>query len=89
MIPTHSCPQKLDGFEIAEAASGFVVHDTGRGRIHYLNHTAALIYELCDGHTSTQEITQLLEDAYGQQDSLDEQVRLYVARLAEENLITL
>lgn len=81
-------PRKREGLEIAEAAGGFVVHDTERGRVHYLNHTAALIYELCDGETPVEEITQLLGEAYGPQPSLGEQVQLYVDRLRAELLVT-
>jgi hypothetical protein len=82
-----SPPRKRDGMEIAEAAGGFVVHDTEGGRVHYLNHTAALIYELCDGGTPVDEIARLLGEAYGPQPALDEQVQLYVARLRDEKLV--
>lgn len=81
-------PCKRAGLEIAEAAGGFVLHDAERGRVHYLNNTAALIYELCDGRTPVDEIALLLQDIFGPQSSLEEQVQLYVASLREEHLIT-
>lgn len=80
-------PLKRDGLEIDEAAAGVVVNDVGRGRVHYLNHAAALIFELCDGRTSADEIVDLVRQAYRLPEHPDEVVRAYLARLVSENLV--
>lgn len=85
---TPGLPRKRDDLEIAEAAGGIVVHDAGRGRVHYLNPIAMLILELCDGETAVGDITRLLAEAYGLQPGLEEQVERYVTLLRDEQLVT-
>lgn len=80
-------PLKSEGLDVGEAASGFVINDTGRGRVHYLNHTAALIFELCDGGSSVEEISELVRQAYDLPDRPDDVVRTYLDRLIAENLV--
>lgn len=80
-------PRKKDGVEISEAADGFVIHDAGRDRIHYLNRTAALILELCDGEADAAHIAALLQDVYDLPDPPLDLVSGYLQRLAEEYLI--
>jgi hypothetical protein len=43
------CLERAPGIEIREAPDGLVVYDAGRDRLHYLNPTAALLLESCDG----------------------------------------
>jgi hypothetical protein len=58
-------PQKKDGLEMHEVGSQFVIYETGRDAIHYLNSTAALVLEFCDGNHSSAEIAALVQEAYG------------------------
>ena len=45
-------PVRTDGLEINEVADGLVVYQAAPERVHYLNNTAAVVFELCDGeHT--------------------------------------
>lgn len=39
-----------------------VVYDLQRHRVHQLNHTAALIWQSCDGHKTVAELTKGLHD---------------------------
>lgn len=80
-------PLKREGLEIDEAAAGVMISDTGRGRVHYLNHTAALIFELCDGEMSAEQVSELVRQAYGLPERPDEVVRAYLERLVSENLV--
>jgi hypothetical protein len=86
VTPEH--PRKRGDLEVAEAAGGIVIHDTGRGRVHYLNPIAMLIYELCDGETAVGDIARLLAETYGPQPELEEQVARYVSLLRNEQLVT-
>lgn len=53
-----------------------VAFETGSTRLHYLNPTAALILELCDGNRSTEELARLVQEAYGlEQAPVDEVVQ--------------
>ena len=80
-------PLKRADLSIDEAASGFVINDTGRGRVHYLNHTAALIFELCDGQSSVEDIAELVRQAFNLPESPEDLVRAQVTRLTQESLV--
>jgi Coenzyme PQQ synthesis protein D (PqqD). len=80
-------PRQADGLEINEAANGYVIFDSGRDRIHYLNHTAVLILELCNGELSAEEIAAFLQEAYSLPDAPMAEVQAYVLRLTEEGLV--
>jgi hypothetical protein len=57
--------QKTDGLDIHLVDDHCVVYDTVGDRIHYLNPTAALVLEFCDGNRSAVEIAALVQQAYG------------------------
>ncbi len=61
-------PVRTDGLEINEVADGLVVYQAAPERVHYLNNTAAVVFELCDGDHTTADIV----DAVGELFSLNE-----------------
>ena len=50
-------PERAPGIEIREVTDGFVVYDPGRDRLHFLNLTATLLLESCDGNVRTVGVT--------------------------------
>jgi PqqD family protein of HPr-rel-A system len=75
----------LDRVEIDDET---VVYDPTTGEVHYLNATAALVFELCDGSGSVQEIAGDLAEAFGlPDDEVVEQVESLVAALREAGLL--
>jgi len=82
-----ACPRQVDGLEISEAADGFVVYDAGRDRVHYLNHTAIIVLELCDGLTSIADIAAILQDSYALAEPPLTEVGDCVERMTGEGLI--
>lgn len=80
-------PVKVAGLELNEAASGFVVFDSSRDRIHYLNHTATLILELCTGDLSATDIADALQEAYALPESPITEVEATLDRLRTEGLV--
>jgi hypothetical protein len=42
-------PKRVDGLEINPAEDGFIIYQPEQDRVHYLNHTAVLVLELCNG----------------------------------------
>jgi hypothetical protein len=67
-MPAHTamtdCPARSDRIEINPVADGYVVYDSDRDRVHYLNHTAALVLELCTGRHTVTDIADTLKGAY-------------------------
>jgi hypothetical protein len=54
----------VDNLDIHFLDDQFVVYNPGTDRIHYLNGTAALILDLCDGSHSVPEIVMLVKETY-------------------------
>lgn len=69
-------------------ADGSVVYDPTRNRVHYLNQTAALVLEQCDGLTPEASIVQVLQDAYGLPEPPAAEVADCLTRLRSEGLVT-
>jgi hypothetical protein len=57
--------RKIEQLELHVVGNQCVVYDIGADRIHYLNPTAALVLEFCDGNHSPAEIAALVQEAYG------------------------
>jgi PqqD family protein of HPr-rel-A system len=73
---------------VVEIDDETVVYDPKTGEVHYLNATAALVFELCDGSGSVAEIAGDLADAFGlPEDQVVEQVGGLVAALREAGLL--
>ena len=58
-------PQLAPGIEVNEVTDGYIVHQPDRGRVHYLNTTAAIVMELCNGRNAQADLPRLLQLAYG------------------------
>ena len=80
-------PRTTEGIEISEVADGYVIYDPKRDRVHYLNQTAAVVLELCNGQVTAGELVALIQDAYGLPEPPVEEVADCVQRLIEEGLI--
>lgn len=81
-------PQRADGIEVVEAADGFVVYDPAQDRVHYLNHTAALILEFATGENTDAEITHMLQVAYELPEPPDDAVKECLEQLRGEGLVS-
>ncbi|HUH95200.1 MAG TPA: PqqD family protein [Casimicrobiaceae bacterium] len=57
-------PERAPGIEIREVSDGYVAYDAGRDRLHFLNATAMMLLELCDGRLQARELPELIAAAY-------------------------
>lgn len=55
---------RTPGCEISHMPDGFVVYQTEKEKVHYLNPTAAMIYELCDTKLTASGIGAYLQKAF-------------------------
>jgi hypothetical protein len=76
-----------EGIEINKVADGYIVYQPDRDRVHYLNHTAVLLLELCDGKTKAAELPGLLGAAYELAEAPTGEVSECLAKLLEEGLV--
>ena len=55
---------KTCGLEVNEVPDGYVVYQSSKDRVHFLNPVAAVIFELCDGNHTAADIRSILVDGY-------------------------
>ena len=80
-------PQVTDNLEINESTDGYVIYDPTRDKVHFLNHTAAIILELCNGDNSVEEIIELLSKAYNVPELPIAEIQTYIDNLYKEGLL--
>lgn len=80
-------PTQIDGLEVFPEGDGFAVYQKERGKVHFFNHTAAFVLELCDGRSDAEGIRKIFSDAFDPPDSPDEEVTAILRQFLEEGLI--
>ena len=78
---------RASGLEIEKVVDGYVAVDANLNRVHYLNHTAAFILELCGPERGADEIASVLQDSYGLTAPPDDDVRECLSQLMTAALI--
>jgi len=81
-------PQRRDGVELEQMSEGFMAMQPELGRVHYMNHTAAIVFELCDGETTEDGIAAALQDLYDLDAPPHEEVATCLATLREQKLVS-
>ena len=81
------CPQVTQGLEINTVADGYIVYHTEYNRVHFLNPTATLILELCDGRHTEADFPKLVQSAFGLPAPPIEEVANCLKTLRTEGLI--
>ena len=73
---------------MVEVADGFVVYHAARDRVHFFNHTAAIVLELCDGTKTDEEIAALVQRCYELPTRPEAEIAECVGQLRDEGLVT-
>ena len=80
--PLHS-----DGVDIHDVDDGLVVYDAATDRVHYLNQSATVIFELCNGERTTEQIAELVRAAWELDTPPSEAVAECLERLLTEQVV--
>jgi hypothetical protein len=78
---------RVDDIDIVEVADGFVVYHPARDRVHFVNHTAAVVLELCDGTKSDAEIASVVQHCYELPEPPEVEVAECLAQFRGEGLV--
>jgi hypothetical protein len=81
-------PKQTGDLKIEQAADGFMVYAEQQNRVHYLNHTAALVLELCNGEVTVDEMIGYIQEAYELPEAPAKEVKECLATLRKEKLVT-
>jgi len=87
MFRGHSDPKAKAGLDINATEGGYIVYQPELDRVHYLNHSAVLILEMCTGRNSTLEIAKLIQEAYALPEPPLAKVDETLANLDEQGLL--
>jgi hypothetical protein len=80
-------PARAPEIEINQVGDGYVVYHPAQERVHYLNHTAALVLELCTGENDASSIVGLVGAAYELPEPPAKEVEGCLDRLRTEGLV--
>lgn len=80
-------PRRAAEVELSEVTDGFLVYQPSRDRVHYLNPTAALILEICDGSLSASELPPFLAAAFSLSAPPRDEVAACLTKLLAEGLL--
>jgi hypothetical protein len=73
--------------DVHEVPDGYIVYQNNRDRVHYLNKTAAVIFELCDGKLEQEEIVARVAKAFNLGPSAYDEIRSGLNKLLKEGLV--
>jgi hypothetical protein len=85
--PGEYFPKRVAGLDINTIEGGFMAYQPDRNRVHYLNHTAVLVLELCNGQNSVARIARLVQNLYGLPNTPESEVTEIMARMESEALV--
>jgi len=88
-LKAEDLPTRTKGLEVHLVDDQFVIYEAKTDRVHFLNASAALILEFCDGKHSVAEIVTLVGEAYSLADAPVEEVHAGLRSLLAEGLIHL
>ncbi|MDQ0392014.1 PqqD family protein [Labrys monachus] len=80
--------KRMGDFECNEVPDGYVIYDHVSESVHYLNLTAAAVFELCDGRSSAEAIADVLQDLFDLSAPPRGEVDACLLSLASQGLVT-
>lgn len=75
-----------EDLDLTAVDDGFIAYDQARDRVHYLNHTAALVFVLCCGRITAEDMAGLVQVQFDLEEPPRDEVESILARFAEEGL---
>ena len=73
--------------DVHEVPDGYIVYDNARDRVHYLNETAAIIFEFCDSKLELEDVVGRVAKAFDLGPSAHAEIRASLDLLIKEGLV--
>ncbi len=80
-------PKLADDIEINEVEDGYIIYQSKKDRVHYLNHTAVVVLECCTGKNTVEDIENIVQTAYKMREIPKKEVNDCLNTLFKEGLI--
>jgi Coenzyme PQQ synthesis protein D (PqqD) len=78
---------RADNLEVHEVPDGYIIYQTARDKVHYLNKTAAVIFEFCDGNLGETDIVSRVATAFELPPRMHDEVKTCLNLLMREGLL--
>jgi hypothetical protein len=79
---------QAENLEVNEVPDGYIIYQTARDRVHYLNKTAAVVFEFCDGNLDADSIVARVAQAFELADpAKNAEIAACLGSLIEEGLV--
>jgi hypothetical protein len=79
--------ERVPEIEVREVTHGYVAYHPSRDRLHFLNDTAAMLLEMCDGKLAASQLPEMIAGAYGLHEPPIAEVERCIGKLVEEGLL--
>ena len=78
---------RASNLDVHEVPDGYIVYDNARDRVHYLNETAAIIFEFCDSKLELEDVVGRVAKAFDLGPSAHAEIRASLDLLIKEGLV--
>jgi glycosyltransferase involved in cell wall biosynthesis len=75
--------------EIKEVSDGYIVYQRSLDRVHYLNKTAAIVFEVCDSEHTVDGVVALVARIFDLDPSTHSEIRTCLEKMLDEGLLQL
>lgn len=82
-----SCFRPADDLELNRVPDGAMVYQKSRERVHFLNTTALVVFELCGAGKKRAEIEAFVADAFGLSDAPTQEIEECLKSMLDEGLV--
>jgi hypothetical protein len=83
-MPTEVFTRAKD-LDVNEVPDGYIIYQTAADRVHYLNNTAAVVFELCDGARGAEEIVSRVSKMFDA--ASESEIEACIESLLKEGLV--
>jgi hypothetical protein len=78
---------RAEGLDVNEVPDGYIIYQTAADRVHYLNRTAAIVFELCDGERDRDDIVARVSQMFELKGTASSEIDACVQSLLKEGLV--
>jgi coenzyme PQQ synthesis protein D (PqqD) len=78
---------RAENLDVNEVPDGYVIYQTEADRVHYLNKTASIVFELCDGARAADDIVARVGKLFEVEGAADNEIQACLQSLLKEGLV--
>jgi hypothetical protein len=79
--------KQATNLDVHQVPDGYIVYQNESDRVHYLNKTAAIIFEFCDGTHDANDVISRVAKAFELGPSAHDEIRAGLDSLSREGLV--